>query len=138
MYLIYSGVGYTSEGRAMRRILAKCINNHRYSTAPVKAIVPTREQVSSVLSITPPLVRAPSQTHRAFAMAIARTQKDTRLIYVYDNGVLTEDSPYNVYAKRQVPLGIPSNSKIISRYIDTGKVYNNRYVFTSRPIEKLK
>jgi hypothetical protein len=41
-------------------------------------------------------------------------------------------SPFNSYSSARKELKL--NSNVISRYIDTGRLYNNRYLFSSEKL----
>jgi len=50
-------------------------------------------------------------------------------IYIYENGKDIGMYPFSSYSLVSKTLNI--NSNIISKYIDTGKSYKNKYVFSS-------
>ena len=51
------------------------------------------------------------------------------IVYVYMDGKELNSSPFNSYYSASKELKLDSN--IISRYIDTEKLYNNKYIFSS-------
>lgn len=53
---------------------------------------------------------------------------------MYKDGVQIEGSPYPTYGAAHQALGLRSNSRVVGRYINTGKLYKNLYLFTSTPI----
>ncbi len=50
-------------------------------------------------------------------------------VNVYDNGKLVEGSPFVSYTQAALSLGNINISSIISKKIDTGKLYKGRYMF---------
>lgn len=52
-------------------------------------------------------------------------------VYVYDNNILIQGSPFNSYSSTQKHLNIKSNRTIAS-HIDTENIYKHRYSFYSK------
>jgi hypothetical protein len=129
LHMYYVGVAYLPEGRELIRIITAYMNDGRYSTASVMVPAPTLEMIKHVLSLSPPLTRQPGMSQLEYAKAIVRILGV--LIYIYDNGKL--HSIHNSYAAAQEAVGIKRTSRIISRTIDTGRLYAGRYEFTSKP-----
>ena len=61
----------------------------------------------------------------------ARLIKD-RSIWIYDNGVLIKGNPFKTQSSAASAIGLAKNTSIIKRYIDTGKIYLNRYTIYSK------
>ena len=57
------------------------------------------------------------------------------LVHIYDReserGKELTGSPFSTYGAGHVALGLKAGSRTIGRYIDTGKLYKNRYTFYS-------
>jgi hypothetical protein len=52
-------------------------------------------------------------------------------VNVYDNGELVEGSPFSSYTQAALALGNINISSVISKKIDTDKLYKGRYRFES-------
>ena len=81
-----------------------------------------------------PITITPELTHLQLSQNFARLVKN-RTIWVYDNGVLIKGSPFYTQTSAAEAIGLPKNTSVIKRYIDTDKLYVNRYAFysTRRP-----
>lgn len=110
--------------------IANYINKRRYSTASVVVKAPTLEAINQVLSLVLPVTLAPEMSHFKLSQMFARLVKN-RTIWEYDNGTLVNVKPFYTQSSAVNAVGIPSNTSIIKRYIDTGKLYLNRYTFYS-------
>jgi hypothetical protein len=49
---------------------------------------------------------------------------------------MVKGSPFFSYSAAHVAIGLKPSSNTCSRYIDTGKLFRNKYLFTSKPIDK--
>lgn len=128
--IVYTGQYYSYEGRQLLISIAAHMNDGRYSNhlpAPVPA--PSADHIQQVLSSTPLLVRSPHQSQLEFGKTLARTFP--RQVYVYDGNTLLNGKPFEIMADAAVSVGLPRTSRIVSRYMDTGKLYAGRYFFTS-------
>ena len=74
-------------------------------------------------------------THLELSQNFAKTYK-TR---VYDNNVLVKGSPFmsnaDAYKNRRFLLasvGLNRTTRVVARYLDTGKSYQERYEFTTK------
>lgn len=52
-------------------------------------------------------------------------------VNVYDNGKLVQGSPFSSYTQAALALGNINVSSVISKKIDTDKLYKGRYKFES-------
>lgn len=52
-------------------------------------------------------------------------------VNVFDNGKLLEGSPFSSYTQAALAMGNINIASIITKKIDTGKLYKNRYKFDS-------
>lgn len=127
LYMYHTGLAYLKEGRNLMRIIASYMNNNRYTSAPIKAEVPTLDMIKYVFSLIPPIKRLPGIGQVEFSKAIARLQGVE--VYVYDNGNF--HSYHKSYSDAQAAIGIKRTSRVISRLKDTGRLFENRYEFTT-------
>lgn len=112
LHMFHTGLAYLEEGRSLMRIIASYMNNNRYTSAPVKAEVPTLDMIMHVFSLIPPLLRLPGIGQVEFAKAIARLQGVE--VYVYDNGKF--HSYHKSYSDAQNAIGIKRTSRVISLF----------------------
>ena len=56
-------------------------------------------------------------------------------IWVYENGVLLDDSPFSTFTSAMEAVGYSKNSVAARRSIDTGKSIGGRYTFYSKPLK---
>ena len=66
---------------------------------------------------------------------IANKSDKPRIVYLYTNEGLMEGSPFASYSLAHKALGLKSSSNTCNRYIDTGRLYKGKYIFTSKPID---
>lgn len=129
IHLYYTGIAYTTQGRALIRHIGSYMNNGRYSTSSTQLEEPSLEMIINVLMTTPPVIRTPGISQVEYSKQIARVIEVT--IYIYDRNKL--HSIHNSYASAQEALGIKRTARTVSRLLDSGRLYNNRYEFTSHP-----
>lgn len=67
-----------------------------------------------------PVVLTPSMSHLDLAQAFAKVRTE-REVWVYDKGSVIQGSPFGSYADICSIIGVEIKSKIVQRYIDTGK-----------------
>jgi hypothetical protein len=48
---------------------------------------------------------------------------------------MVKGSPFISYSAAHTAIGLNPSSNTCNRYIDTGKLYKNKYLFTSKPID---
>lgn len=53
------------------------------------------------------------------------------IVNVFDNGKLLEGSPFSSYTQAALAMGNINISSIITKKINTGRLYKNRYKFES-------
>ena len=126
------GAAYLPEGRSLLVAISRFINDGHYTTNPEAYPAPDESVVEHVLNLTRAVTRTPEMSQLEFAKAVARTV-DIRTVFIYDNGVLLNDTLYSSYADAQSAIGLPRTSRAVSRHIDVGTLYRNRYAFYSAP-----
>lgn len=131
LYMFKYGYAYLPEGRKLLVAIANYINKSRYSTSGKNPPVPV---IDMTLFDTPlPVTLTPDMTHAqlAHAFAILTKRDKNRTIWVYDNGLLVEGSPFSTNAAAAVGAGQKRQSKCVERFLNTGKLFLNRYEFTT-------
>lgn len=108
------------------------INDNRYTTNKLVAKAPSIEIINEVLNLDLPIKLTSTMNHTHLAQRYARLITN-RTVYVYDNDMLVEGSPFSTYRDALTAIDKPRTSSRIKRNIDTGKLYLNRYRFYSAP-----
>lgn len=72
------------------------INDNRYSTNELVSEAPSIETINEVLNSVLPIRLTPTMAHTELAQRYSRLV-DNRTVYVYDNDILVEGSPFNSY-----------------------------------------
>ena len=55
-------------------------------------------------------------------------------IYIYENGSLIKDAPFNSFSSAHKALGLKSTSNTCNRYLDTNRLYKSKFKITSSPM----
>jgi len=116
--------------------ITRYINSNRYSTKKGGPNVsPSNEEIERVFKITPPIniniSKGKNHLERSKKITVSRGGRlgFTVTVHVYKNTDEIPMSPFKTYRAAQLAIGLPADSKIISRYIDTGKLYIGEYLF---------
>ena len=91
-------------------------------------------QIFSDLLNSPPLFDLSSGLSYKALSDIVKVNNKGNLGYgvnVYDNGVLVQGSPFSSYTQAAIALGNINISSVISKKINTDKLYKGRYKFES-------
>lgn len=129
VYIKKYGYFYNTQGRDLSVSIANYINKSRYSTQINKDItIPVID--ITFLTSTLPVKLIPDISHLQLSQKFSKISKN-RLIWVYDNGNVSKDSPFITVANASESIGLSRTSMTVRRYLDTGKVYKNRYIFKS-------
>ena len=119
------------------------ILNKRYSTNPntsntetIIADIYERSQV--IFSQDPPFEVQAYIPHvdNARKFRLANKSETPKTVYIYTNEGEVKGSPFSSFSLAHKALGLKSSSNTCNRYIDTGRLYKNKYVFTSNPIDR--
>lgn len=129
LYMHKFGHFYLTKGRELTIAISKYINASRYSNSGKEVTKPILDlQIFETLL---PVILTPDMSHLTLAQSFARV-KENRIVWVYDKGVVVKGSPFKSYSEVCEVIGINRNSKIVSRYLDTDKLYKERYSFYSQ------
>jgi hypothetical protein len=146
------GYFYLSESRSLVVNISNSINKNRYSSnlnGPAKLI--TMEKIDKVFTLKPPFDLSSGFSHIELTQQFARVNNARQgyFVYVYKEGVQAQGSLFRSAALPGIPalrrsynaaqkaLGIKGN-RTIHRYIDTGKLFKNKFAFFSKPKEDSK
>ena len=133
LHLHKLGYFYLQEGRKLAYLISQYINTGRYSTNPNPGKAPSLPDIKKVLNLNLPVTLTPSMLHVDLAKAFAYKVKPNA-IWVYDNGVLLNGSPFSSFASAMEAAGYSKTSIAGRRSIDTGKIIGGRFTFYSNPL----
>lgn len=127
-------LGYNTKPEGKESILeiSKYINK-RYSTNLGVAKTPDLKKISKIFLAPPVYDLASGLSYKAYS-DIAKAAKKGNKGYgvnVYDNGELVKGSPFPSYTQAALALGSINISSVITKKIDTDKLYKNRFKFES-------
>lgn len=130
-------LGYTTkpEGKKSYIEIYKYINK-RYTTTLELKQVPNMKNIYDLLN-SPPLFDLSSGLSYKALSDIVKVNNKGNLGYgvnVYNNGVLVQGSPFSSYTQAAIALGNINISSVISKKINTDKLYKGRYRFESTSI----
>lgn len=129
LYMHKFGYIYLTEGRKLAVNIASFVNKSRYSTSINKVNTPIIDL--SLFDTSLPVTLTPKMTHLELSQNFAKTYK-TRNVWVYNNNVLVKGSPFMSNADAAASVGLNRTTRIVARYLDTGKSYQERYEFTTK------
>lgn len=128
-------LGYTTklDGKNCLIEISKYINNKRYSTNLEVAKVPRLDDIRKILESPPVFDLASGLCYKAYSdiAKVAKKGHEGFGVNVYDNGKLVEGSPFSSYTQAAKALGNINISSVITKKIDTGKLYKQRFKFES-------
>lgn len=111
--------------------------NKRYSSSLEIAKAPDMEGIEKLLK-TPPVFDLTSGLGYKNLSDLAKVEKGGHKGYgvnVYDGGELLKGSPFPSYTKAALAMGNINISSMISKKIDTNKLYKQRFRFESAFID---
>jgi hypothetical protein len=68
--------------------------------------------------------------------SIKNRSDNPKVVYIYTSEGMVEGSPFVSYSSAHKALGLNPSSNTCNRYIDTGRLYKNTYIFSSNPIDR--
>ncbi len=71
------------------------------------------------------------------AYSIVNRANKPNTIYLYENGNLVKGSPFASYSETHKWLGLKTTSNTCNRYIDTNRIYKNKYIISSTPLDNV-
>lgn len=135
------GYYYLPEGKKIALQISSGTNKYRYSTNDLnKTELPSVYSISELFAQTPPFNVNSGSSHfdlvREFT--ISRGGRKGFIVYVYtresEEYKELKGSPFSTYGAGHVAIGQKAGSRVIGRYIDTGKAYKDKYIFSSVPL----
>lgn len=133
------GYFYTDLGRALLIKITKNINNYRYSTSTLGLPNPiTQQEVDDVFEAALPFNLSLNKKHveNVTQMVSSKRASEGFKVYLYENGLLVNNAAFisRRAATRyiQTKFNTTMCPKTIYGYIDTDKIYKNRFTFYSK------
>ena len=127
-------LGHTTnpEGKKCFIEINKYINK-RYSTSTLVAEAPNLQKIYEILNKPPIFDLSSGLSYKSLSDIIKVSKKGHSGfgVNVYDNGELVVGSPFSSYTQAALALGNINVSSVISKKIDTDKLYKGRYKFES-------
>ena len=128
-------LGYTTkpEGKKCLIEISKCMNNKRYSTNLEAGKTLSLDVICKIFYSPPIFDLASGLSYKAYS-DIAKVSKKGNLgfgVNVYDMDKLVKGSPFSSYTQAALAMGNINISSVISKKIDTGKLYKQRFKFES-------
>jgi hypothetical protein len=135
------GYYYLPEGKKLALQISSATNKFRYTNAANKVELPSEDSISKLLALPAPFDISRGLTHFKLAreFTINKGGRKGFTVYVYDSeegGKELTGSPFSTFGAGHVAIGLKAGSRVIGRYIDTGKAYKGKYVFSSVPLSK--
>ena len=140
LLLRIQGYYFLPEGKRLFLKISDTINK-RYSTITSSnidgIITEIFEQYQTILAKDPPFdVRANiPHTDNVRKLSTANRYEKPITVYVYENKNMVKGSPFASYSNAHKSLGLKASSNTCNRYIDTDRLYKNKYIFSSKPID---
>lgn len=135
------GYYYMPEGKKLFLDISDILNK-RYSTNSTsginKIITEIFDRSQVILKENPPFDVKSNIPHvdNARDFRIANKSKYPKTVYIYTNEGMLKGSPFASFSLAHKALGLKSSSNTCNRYIDTGRLYKNKYIFSSEPIDR--
>lgn len=68
--------------------------------------------------------------------SVAKRSLSPNIVYIYTKEGMFKGSPFASFSKAHKALGLKPSSNTCNRYIDTNRLYKNKYIFSSNPIDR--
>ena len=140
LLLKIKGYYYTLEGKNLFLDISEVLNK-RYSTTI--SIYNINERIDNINKIFEDIIKKDSpfdiklyipHTENVRKFSIANRSENPKIVYIYTNEGMVEGSPFTSFSAAHKALNLKPSSNTCNRYIDTNKLYKNKYIFSSKPI----
>lgn len=135
------GYFFLPEGKKLFLDISDIINK-RYTIGFIgetdKIIEEIFERYKTILEKNPPFDVKANIPHvdNVRAFSIKNKSENPKRVYIYTNEGMVSGSPFVSYSAAHKALGLKPSSNTCNRYIDTGRLYKNKYIFSSNPIDR--
>lgn len=142
LILKINGYYYTLEGKKLFLDISDILNK-RYSTT--KSIENVDEIINDISKKFEDILKKDPlfdikldlpHTENVRKFSIANRSANPKVVYIYTNEGMIEGSPFITFSAAHKALGLNPSSNTCNRYIDTNRLYKNKYIFTSKPIDR--
>ncbi|MCO8751333.1 hypothetical protein KLO70_18190 [Clostridioides difficile] len=141
LILKISGYYYTLEGKNLFLDISEILNKRYSTTIPINNVDEIINNISKkfedIIKKDPPFdikLDLP-HTENVRKFSITNRSKNPKIVYIYTNEGMIEGSPFISFSAAHKALGLKPSSNTCNRYIDTNRLYKNKYIFTSKPID---
>ena len=140
LLLKIKGYYYLPEGKTLFLDISDILNK-RYSTNTTKNISEIMDNIfkrsQTIFEKDPPFDVKSNIPHsdNVRKFSIQNRSDNPKVVYIYTNKGMIKGSPYVSYSSAHKALGLNPSSNTCNRYIDTGRLYKNNFIFSSKPID---
>ena len=140
LLLKIQGYYYLPEGKNLFLKISDILNK-RYSTNTTNNISEIIDDIlkrsKTIFEKDPPFDVKFNISHseNVRKYSIQNRSDNPKVVYIYTNEGIVKGSPFVSYSSAHKALGLNPSSNTCNRYIDTGRLYKNKYVFSSKPID---
>lgn len=142
LFLKIYGYYYTTEGKNLFLDISGILNK-RYSTNLSESdtnniISNITERFNDIMQKDSPFDVKLNIPHleNVRKYSIANKSENPKTVYIYDENEMVNGSPFVSFSAAHKALGLKPSSNTCNRYIDTNRLYKNKYIFTSKPIDR--
>lgn len=142
LLLKISGYYYTIEGKNLFLDISEILNK-RYSTnssvSDINNVIKNiTERFNDIMQKDPPFDVKLNIRHTENVRKYSRANKseNSKVVFIYDSNKMIQGSPFVSFSAAHKALGLNPSSNTCNRYIDTNRLYKNKYIFTSKPIDR--
>ena len=133
------GYYYLLDGKKLFLDISDTINK-RYTTSNQNTdgiISEILERSEAIFATDSPFDVKAMIPHIDNVRKLSRANKSLKpvVVYIYENKHMVEGSPFASYGAAHKSLGLKTTSNTCNRYMDTNRLYKNKYMFTSKPID---
>jgi hypothetical protein len=140
LLLKIKGYYYLPEGKTLFLDISDILNK-RYSTNTTKNIYEIMDNIfersQTIFEKDPPFCVKSNIPHsdNVRKFSIQNRSDNPKVVYIYTSKGMMEGSPFVSYSSAHKALGLNPSSNTCNRYIDTGRLYKNNFIFSSKPID---
>lgn len=138
------GYYFTTEGKNLFLDISEILNK-RYSTAKYSSVSDINNNIVNITERFNDIMQKNSlfdvklnipHTENVRKYSIANKSENPKIVYIYQEDKMIDGSPFASFSAAHRALGLNPSSNTCNRYIDTNKLYKNKYIFTSKPIDR--
>lgn len=137
LLLKIQGYYYLPEGKNLFLDISDIINK-RYSTNSTGVVYDVFERTKTIFKKDPPFdvkLKIP-HVDNVRKFSITNRSEKPKIVYIYTNEGIVKGSPFASFSAAHKALGLNPSSNTCNRYIDTNRFYKNKYIFSSKPIDR--